>query len=189
MKRILACLLVGTFSLYLAACSTPALRPETGALSGWRLQGRIAITYQTEVWNLSIDWLQQGKDAVIQLSGPLGRGVARLQGNDFGVTLEHADGRTRFARDAETLLLEETGVRLPLAGLRYWVRGEVEPGSAAQVRKDQDGRMLELEQRGWRVLYLRYMSGQTLPRKLTLTNSEVKVKLVVDRWQAIPAHE
>ena len=55
------------------------------------------------------------------------------------------------------LLLEQTlGLRLPVTGLRYWVRGLPAPGPTALLQTDAAGRLTRLEQNGWVIEYPSY---------------------------------
>jgi outer membrane biogenesis lipoprotein LolB len=55
------------------------------------------------------------------------------------------------------------GVRLPVNGLRYWVRGLPEPGSTPG-QTDADGRLTRLEQNGWVIEYPAYANRPSASR-------------------------
>jgi len=108
-----------------------------------------------------------------------------LSGTAAGVVLIDADGKIIRADDAESLLLQTIGWRLPVAGLKYWVRGLAVPGVYASERRDLQGRLLALGQSGWAVSYVRYHSieGVGWPAKLRLARDDVTLRLVIDEWQ------
>ncbi len=187
------------FSLMLlVACSGPQVRPTAKdpvqvwrlqqkaveKLTSWELSGRIAIQTESDGFNANFSWRQQDDDYRIQLSGPFGVGALTLTGDSSGVAL-HNRGETVFHHDdAEALLLQQTGVQLPVSSLRYWVRGIPQQGAKAKVMLDSQGRLKELQQFGWKIHYKRYSRyrGLMLPAKLFLDNRQLKVRVVIDHW-------
>ncbi len=197
-SRAVAPLLLGLMVMLLAACAGGPQRPlvddparawqqhrsQLQALEGWHLSGRIAVQAEARGWHARLQWLQEAEHYEVQLGGPLGRGGARLQGDPSGVWLENGETRT-FAATPEGLLYHQTGWRLPVSGLRYWVLGLPAPEAAAQVVLDRHGQLAGLEQAGWRIAYERYAvteTGLPLPDRLTLRSDEVEVRLLIDRW-------
>jgi len=182
----------------LAACSTfptvktvPELenawlaqRHTLDRLQNWTIAGRLGIQTESEGWHISFRWRQEAESYRIDLSAPLGQQSAALQGDSQGVTLVLADGRRVAAADPEDLLARQLGWRVPIKGLRYWVKGLPSPDAAEVHGLDERGRLLWLEQAGWRISYRRYgdFSGNLLPVKIFLDNSELKVRLVIDEW-------
>lgn len=156
------------------------------AVQTWLLTGRIAVRNDEEGWNGAIAWRQRPDSYDIQFSGPLGQGGARLEGTRGQVELQEADGTQYHGTDAEALLLERLGWRVPLTELRYWVTGRPAPGTAPErLEFDEDGRLALLRQAGWQVTYKGYQSlGEVeLPRKVYVENHRLNVRLVVDQWQ------
>lgn len=190
-------------ALLLAGCtSTPKLIPvsnpgvtwqkhqrELAQLEQWRLKGRIAIKNDHEAWFLKIDWQQQPGNYAVLLSGPF-NGMVHLSGNHELVELN--DGEQTFqAPDAELLLLEHTGIRMPVNGLRYWVLGLPQPGKTVKdLQLDVEGRMTSLYQDEWQVSVDRYQeyNGKVLPAKLVIQNHHLNVRLIVDQWQLAPVN-
>jgi outer membrane lipoprotein LolB len=73
-----------------------------------------------------------------------------------------------------------------LGGLAWWVVGLPRPNADYQALPDAEGRLGELEQDGWRILFSRYEhhAGQQLPGKLAAQRGdELDVRLVVDSWE------
>ncbi len=153
-------------------------------LTSWEVRGRIAIQTEHDGFNANFFWRQWDENFHIQLTGPFGIGALTLAGDSNGVALR-SGGKTAFHRgDAEALFLQQTGVRLPIKSLRYWVRGLPQHGVKAKVVLDSRGRLKELQQSGWQIRYKRYTRyrGMMLPAKLFLDNRQFKVRLVIDRW-------
>ena len=116
------------------------------------------------------------------LTTPFGQGVARLVRRDNEITLMAQDGREFKAADAESLTEQVLGFRLPLRGLADWVRGRAAAAPAATQRRDDGaGRLLELEQSGWRIEYLEY-DGK-LPSRLRLTFPGLELRIAISEWK------
>jgi len=183
----------------LAGCATPvetathpawpARQRALAALRDWSVNGRLAVTTAQEGWHVSLYWVQQGPVYSIDLIGPLGQGRVRIQGDAQGVALRTADGQFQRATDADELLERAVGVRIPLNGLLYWVRGLPAPGQPDSLALDEQGRLSRLEQGGWQIDYLDYMpvAPLELPRRIRATQGEIKVQVIVNEWSLAPA--
>ena len=185
--------------LALAGCSTgptraPAENPEQAwrnhagqlaRLDAWRLTGRIAVVSDSEAWHATADWRQDHQAYDIRLIGPMGQGSVQLQGGSRAVTLRDSDGHVLRSDDAEALLYHETGWRVPVAALRYWVLGLPAPGTVASRTLDPQGRLAALEQSGWRIRFLDYgrQDGYELPGRVFAPKDGTRVRLVVGRWR------
>lgn len=154
----------------------------------WRLSGRIALTIGHRGWTASLRWHQQGGDYRIDVFGPLGRTVAQLNGSPQRVTLRTGGSAPRQARSAAALMQAELGWSLPVAGLRYWVRGVPAPGTRPSLMQlDGSGRLAFLIQNGWHIRYLDYnaaLGAQALPTRIRLVNGDVRLTLLIDHWGA-----
>jgi outer membrane lipoprotein LolB len=185
MKRLAGLLLV----LLLAGCATtpvPTSSQSAAAMSSWQLNGRVSLTRGEEGWHAGLHWQVQADTFHLRISGPLGQGGFQLKGDARGVVLVDAEGQTFAARDADALLAQVTGWQLPVTGLRYWIRGLPEPvAGAAQMTRDETGRLRRLEQSGWVIKYQRYQLVEDilLPAKLQLVHADLAVRIVIDQWQ------
>ncbi len=90
------------------------------------------------------------------------------------------DGAAAQAQLATTL-----GFPPPLSSLRYWVLGASDSASSAEQTLDARQRLARLQQDGWQIDYDEYMpvQQQWLPRRLTVTRGDLRLKLVIDAWQ------
>ena len=189
--------------LTLTGCATqPELLPleaadgdswalRQGALQeirNWSLGGRVAVSAEGEGWYAGLDWRQAGSSYHLELRGPLGHGRLWIDGDEQGVTAVAGDGTVHEGATAEQLLANAYGWRLPLSGLRYWVRGLPDPALAVdEISFDSLGRLGRLRQAGWRISYPNYqdLPGIDLPRTITVEGHGLSLKLVVDRWQLV----
>lgn len=155
-------------------------------LEAWTLNGRLSITHGEEAWHVSVKWQQIDTVYHINLFGPFGSGAVSLDGSLASVVLTQ-DGQRIESDDAEVLLKRQTGLQLPVNGLRYWAVGLAAPALPASQELDNQGRLQQLNQAGWRVRYRAYTQsgGFVLPGKVFLDNPELDVRMVIDNWQTV----
>ncbi len=165
--------------------SWPERQKQLMALQTWSAQGDAAAHSDTKGWNASFSWQQTKNDYAMQLFGPLGLNRMQLTGDPSQSTLK-TGSQTFTAPNAELLLQQQTGWQLPVADLNYWLRGLPAPqGSKFKRSFDLNNHIVHLNQQGWDILYLRYVSvkGIDLPDRILLSNPQWQVHLVVRRWQ------
>ncbi len=190
---------LAAFVLALNACAFITAPPQTepgvanpqawaarkNALDGfdhWSMQGR-AATGAILGWSGNLNWRQRGEQFDVRLAGPIGVGGFRAQGTLELVEIR-ADDETFLTTEPEVLVKDALGWEFPLAGLRFWVLGLPQPDAPARLTVDEDGRLIDLQQSGWRLAYTEYQEtdGPALPRRIILDNGDNKVKVVIDRW-------
>jgi len=158
---------------------------DRAAISHWQFHGRVSLTQGEQGWHAGLDWENRADQYRLQVSGPLGQGALLLTGDEYVVTLVDGEGRIYTAQDAEGLLQQVAGWQLPVAGLRYWVRGLPAPLAPVEATHDAQGRLQQLVQSGWTITYQRYqdVDGSAWPAKMRLERDELVVRLVIDQWQ------
>ena len=136
---------------------SPALwsahKQQLTQLDGWQINGKVGIRAPKDSGSATLFWLQRQDYYDIRLSGPLGRGAARLTGRPGSVLLEVANQGRYEAPTPEELLGEQLGWSLPVSHLVWWVRGLPAPGSKSRVTLNGDSRLANLEQDGWKIEY------------------------------------
>jgi outer membrane lipoprotein LolB len=154
------------------------------ALRDWSLSGRISVTKESEGWHASLRWEQTRQGYSIDLRNPLGQTVARIEGNEQGVQVRTSDGEIRSASDPDQLVEETLGLRIPVKGLQYWLRGVPDPASPSTLAGDTEGHLTRLEQDGWVIEYPSYTqaAGLDLPARIRARQEQLKVQLVVNQW-------
>ena len=190
---ILAVVLAGCAELQLF---TPPQQAETSAwelhraalanLERWSITGRLAIQSGQEGWSATLHWDQDNENYTLRLIAPLGQGTYQLYGDNHEVSLLTAENKIYQADDPETLLQQNLGWSVPVAGLKYWIKGIPQPGiNMENLVVNKDGRMTDLQQSGWRISILRYsdFNGTQLPSKLFMQNDRFKLRLVVQDWK------
>jgi outer membrane lipoprotein LolB len=157
------------------------------AQRSWRFSGRIAVSTEGRGGSGRIEWAQDGEDFDVRLSAPVTRQSWRLYQAQGRVRLEGLEGGVREGTDAEALLLEATGWRLPVADMAAWVRGVRGAGSPATVESDTQGRPILIGQSGWQVEYPAWDAATpALPMRVNATQGEAKVRLAIEAWSGVP---
>ena len=168
-------------------------------IQDWHMKGRMIVVNGIELWSMDVDWKQKGEQFVIYLAGPFGAGKVQLAGSASGVLLKNSDDQVFYADTPEELLLEHTGVAMPLSLLRFWMLGLPNPkASNNQEKLDALGRLesLSLVNNGdapWDIKFLRYTALDKksasfpkqveLPEKIFINQgAEIKVRVVVGEW-------
>lgn len=166
-------------ALLAAACAELRFREAPQDVE-FEITGRIAVAYRNEASSGQVAWRHGPGGDELLLRSSLGQGVARLvrQGDEY--LLAVAQGREYRAADVEALTEQVLGFRLPLAGLAAWLRAR--PASGPYLaRRDEAGRLRELEQSGWRIEYLEYRDER--PARLRLTYPELELRLAIAQWK------
>ncbi|PSM12571.1 lipoprotein insertase outer membrane protein LolB [Stenotrophomonas maltophilia] len=156
----------------------------------WAFQGRVAVSKGKDGGSGRIDWKQEGRRYVVELSAPVTRQSWKLIGDTHyeAGRLEGLPGGPRDGEDAQDLLLEATGWDVPVNQLPDWVRGLVagDSGAPDKVERDADGRPRRIQQMGWTVQYLDWYPAEgerpALPRRIEASSEDAKVRLLVDQW-------
>lgn len=165
--------------------STWELRQQVlGSVEHWQFRGRIAVKAGEEGFNAKFNWTQEGEDFDATLSGPLGVGTVLIEGDGNRITLTDKDGEKTVLNNPEADLFYRYGWTIPVNSLRFWALGIPDPDYPAETEFDEEGRLSQMEQSRWSVNISRYRdaAGQVMPRTLTATNPDTRVRMVIDRW-------
>ena len=148
----------------------------------WTLVGRLAVDAGGDGGSGRIDWRQFGDDYTIRLSAPVTRKSWVLEKRGGVVVLSGLEGGERRGIDAEAMLAEATGWRIPLAALASWARGARAPGPA-HLEFGPDGLPALIAQHGWQVDYREWTpSTPPQPRRVFAARDGASVRLVVEAW-------
>jgi outer membrane lipoprotein LolB len=168
----------------LVGCTSTGIRPGVDDQRHWQLSGKLGVRGPQLAESGYLNWRQCGEQYDMRLSGPLGQTVARIEGRGALLVVRLEGQEPVTTSEPEQLLQRQLGWSVPLRALRYWVRAEAAPGSAAQI----DGPAAQpegLQQLGWQVHYLAYHQNNNvaLPAKLTLRNeSGLQATLLINEW-------
>ena len=179
---------VALLALWLASCShAPVISEQvpTAGIDAWKMSGRIAIARQNEGFNGRFVWDEQPSGMQLRVRGPLGFGGIEINGHEGAYTVIHS-GEHFQTNDPETELSALVGWWLPVHSLSAWLRAVPDERFPFQADRDSDGRLVSLMQRGWSAEYPSYRqrAEYLLPYRILLDNGEVRVRVVVDRFEA-----
>ena len=192
MRLALAALL----ALVLSACATrgvqelpvltdwPTRQAVLGDLELWALRGRIGVRTPDEASSGSLSWQQRGRRFEAEIDGPLGVGGVRMAGDARQVTLSGSRIDTVTVVDPESELWRQTGLRVPVAGLRYWLLGIPIPGVPAMLDFGDDALPSEIRQSGWTIRYTEYRRWtlNALPRRMIAESGDTVLTVIVRDW-------
>ncbi|MER1968803.1 outer membrane lipoprotein LolB [Castellaniella sp. GW247-6E4] len=181
--RILALALV---AVLLASCATP--ERIGGAGPAFERTGRFAVSARpaegpAQAAQGNFAWRDTGAALRLDLLSPMGGVLARIFVEPGQAVLERANGERERAANADALLAELWGEAVPVAGLRAWIQGRPWAGGAVDaVRRDDQGRIIQLVQDGWTVRLWDY--DGLGPGRLRLARDQagrrISVQLIVD---------
>jgi len=159
--------------------------PALQAITRFELDGRLAAANGRDGFSAGLRWKQDGDNANLDLSAPLGFGAAHIVENAGDLTVTSSQGVTLQHAAASQELAATLGFEPPLQSLRYWVLGASDPNFPSQENIDAQQRLSHLEQDGWQIDYVEYalVGQQWLPHRLTVTRQSLRLKLVVDTWR------
>lgn len=150
----------------------------------WRFSGLIGFRVPNKTGSATIHWQQQGKRFVIWLSGPLGLGANKLEGDHRAVQLTDAKGHVYTAANAEALMQKNLGWSVPVAGLTYWLKGVAVPNQASNITLNSYGALASLQQAGWLIEYSHYvyMNDLPMPGKIMMIQGNITLTLIINQW-------
>jgi outer membrane lipoprotein LolB len=157
-------------------------------LDDWEFSGRVGISTETDGFDGKLRWIQDGDKFQATVSGKLGIGAIRVEGDGRSAVLTDKDGVKTELEDAEIDLQYRYGWTIPVESLRYWALGipdpVAEPVGQFVSTFNAEGQLETLQQRGWLVTISRYKEGggQLMPSRLSAVNPDTKVRLVIDQW-------
>lgn len=188
---------LGLFVLQLQGCATvrPAERVEEmqlvkeledpAALYVWSTQGKVAFRKGKEGGHANFSWDQDHDHYLIRLSGPLSSGGVVIDGRPGHVELKDSEGRVWVAETPEALMEQRLGWRMPIEGMKYWIKGVTEPNVSKKPHLNQAKALVSLQQRGWMIQYQNYLRAKNyrLPQKMALSNDLLSLKVVIRQWR------
>jgi outer membrane lipoprotein LolB len=147
-------------------------------LEYWSFEGRLALTGPSDSWSANISWEHSPGTEKIKLSGPLGQGAVVISLSGRIVTIDRGGNDVQTSTQPEEFISQQLRMFVPVRSLRFWVVGLPEPSS---VYKDTD---VGFNQSGWLSEYrqMQTVNDGVMPRKVTVMNNQVKLKLIIDHW-------
>ena len=190
MRAIFTALTIGSL-LTGCASAPPSAMPARQQVDNFALEARFALRVSapdqaSQNTGGRLSWTHKNGSDRVLISNPLGYGLAEIDTTPTLSRLRTADGKSRESTDAEALIEEVTGQRLPVTRLAAWLLGR--PSETAQIDSDQQQRPTRLREAGWQVDYI-YPDEtvSALPVRLTLSRDhDIELLLRIEEWIANP---
>lgn len=185
MNKIYVALLA---AVLLSGCANVEMRPGDGFQlasrqhlynqKNWFFEGRLAVADKKDSLSANVSWRHSANSEEIMLSGPLSQGKVMISVQAGKVIVDDGDSKQEYTGDVETVFSQQLGMAMPVAALKFWVLGLVDPAQAWTGQADG------FSQSGWQITYkeMQQTNNQWLPRKLNVENAQTKIKLIVDQW-------
>lgn len=158
-------------------------------LEYWQLQSKFGYSNGEDSGSAWLHWKQHGDQSEALLSGPFGSGTAQLLSSSQGAILKRSGQADLLANSAEELTYYLFGWQLPIAQMRYWVRGIPSPDLAVEALSTKpNGLLAELEQGKWTLTFINYQNTPLgpLPGKIQARSGSLQIKLVIKEWRLQP---
>jgi len=182
-----------TAGLLLAGCTTTPTAPlvDREQVDHFTLEARFALRVMlpdqaAQSSGGRLTWEHRRDGERILIANPIGVGIAEISSMPGYARLQTGDGHIRESDDADALMEELTGQRLPVSRLPAWLLGRA--GHGAILSRDEQGRPSHLSEAGWQIDYS-YEAGQAnaLPSRLTLNRAnEIELRLRIEEWKEAP---
>lgn len=180
--------------VFLSGCSSlpnnlsPVSVEKVADAKAWEMTGKIAITVPNDKLSSNLYWLHSTDSDELTLTSMLGIQILSLTQKEGKARLI-VNGETYEDSNAQALLLRVTGWTLPINALPLWITGQLSPTDVIKTKDNQNRPVHVITQTNptWAINYLRWQQqqGTELPRLLTLNNTDIKIKIQINQWQAL----
>jgi len=155
----------------------------------WSMGGRSALRFKGNAWTFGLNWVQRNRQQYsLQIRNPITGTVVGILDQSVGRATLKSRGKVSTGPDAERLLQQELGVKMPVNGMPYWIRGVMAPQyPVGQVVLDAKGRPKKIVQAGWVMEYFNYrgLGFDALPGKVNISRKQeqVNVRILAKQWK------
>jgi len=159
------------------------------------LDGRLSVQYQQngqdQALHGSFRWRQTAEHTSVTLMSPLGQILAVIEVDPGSATLTQSGQAPRVAHDVDQLAAQSLGWPLPVAGLRSWLQGFGTDARGKRIIATPATKAFTSSD-GWNIEYVSWDESdpaQVHPKRIDLQRDteqagNVKMRIVIDRWQA-----
>ena len=176
-------------------------------LLSWEAHLSVVGKTEKEKFKTRLIWKQNKDGFEIRLRDFIGRTVAVINGSPDFVELmvtsppyninvnygyEWKSGEVKTSKgeqyqdvDAEKLIYQLFGLRIPVAGLQFWLRGVPRPQDRVQdIQLRADGLAQSIRQNDWLLAYQSYSDDTTIrmPADAEFSYQDVALLISVSRW-------
>ncbi|GAB7228613.1 lipoprotein insertase outer membrane protein LolB [Vibrio rotiferianus] len=187
-------------SIVLAGCSSvpdsitsvewQAHEQRLKTINNFQATGKLGYIAPDQRQSLNFYWKQSTTLSQLRLTTVLGQTALKLTITPQGATVETYDDQVLTARNANQLIYRLTGLMMPVDHLPDWLLGLPTNADSFQLSSTNTLQVLDKQigLNDWNIDYQRYgdieWHNQTLPlpSKLKLSTSDVKINLVITKW-------
>ena len=127
----------------------------------------------------------RGQQQLIELATPVGTTLARIEIEPGHATVTDGKLQGISGPDADELLQQALGWRLPVTGLSHWLEGQPDPARKASISREGE-RISEIRQDGWIIRITEVSGPAQRPRRLQFDRAAsaaepgVSVRLIIE---------
>ena len=158
-------------------------------MQSWSMGGRAALRFKADAWTFGLNWVQRNRQQYsLQIKHPITGTVIGILDHSPGKATLKSRGKVSTGPDAERLLQQQLGVKMPVNGMPYWIRGVMAPQyPVGKVTFLTNGRPKQIIQAGWVIEYASYNGNglNALPTRLNISRNQeqVNVRILAKQWQ------
>ncbi|MFW8629646.1 lipoprotein insertase outer membrane protein LolB [Vibrio natriegens] len=187
-------------SLLLAGCSSvpesitsvewQTHEKKLEAIHDFQVTGKLGYIGPDQRQNLNFFWKHSTALSQLRLTTILGQTALNLTITPDGATVETYDDQVLSARHANQLIFQLTGLMMPVEHMPDWLLGL--PTNADTFKLSSTNTLQALNKQiglnDWNIDYQRYSDVKwheqalPLPNRLKLTTSDVKINLLITKW-------
>ncbi|MCL1138356.1 lipoprotein insertase outer membrane protein LolB [Shewanella pneumatophori] len=183
-------------TIFISGCSTtipdnliPVSVNKVQQASAWEMQGKLAVRTSQDRFSTNIYWLHSPQRDELTLTTMLGTTILSLTSQEGLVTLD-VDGKTYQDTNAQRLLTRVSGWPIPIDSLPLWLTGQLTEGDKliSSDSQQRPSKLINSQQLPpWQVEFKSWQkqSGADVPRLLNLTRDDLRLKLQLNKWQAL----
>jgi outer membrane lipoprotein LolB len=176
-----ACLAMLT--LVVAACATVPQTPPERSYAGRFVVTAVAGEQRDSASGRFYVEIR-GNQQSIDLSTVVGTTLARIEIEPGRARVTDGKLQGLTGPNADELVEQAIGWKLPISGLPYWLEGRPDPARSSQLRRTSDG-ATEIEQDGWNIRISETAQTTGRPRRLQLDRDtsggpKLSLRLVID---------
>lgn len=159
-------------------------------INQYKANGKLGYISPEQRQSLYFHWSHLATQTKLRLTTFLGQTALNLTANPTGASVETYDGQTLYAARPEQLILQLTGIKMPLSQLNDWLLGK--PSQADEYQLNQTHTLASLTKRingqTWQLNYQSYQDVQLdgitlpLPKKIQFTQGDTVIKIVISKW-------
>ncbi|MBL7002797.1 MAG: outer membrane lipoprotein LolB [Gammaproteobacteria bacterium] len=194
--------LLAVISLVLNACVSPqipiteqsklkadALTAHNSTLKSWFIVSQVALLVDESSYFFTSRWMQDDERYHLRFEVGLAQGAIELKGQPQRAVLTLANQKQYKSSDPEQLIEKVAGYKIPVIGLKSWVRGIAHLNSQAEVSIQANGDTKKIIQDGWDIEYKKWETVSIrderfrLPSDIRLNHGKVNIRFRPSQWQ------